>query len=80
MNNVLINYPFVGHLANHIADFIAEKRAVGRKYNTEAKKLYEFSRCTNGMSVSPNELPNDKYGYPRICDSNGGIKPQGKIH
>lgn len=40
------DYIYSGKLGSHIADFIAEKRAFGCLYNTEAKKLSEFSRMT----------------------------------
>lgn len=59
MKSTLIDYPFVGVLANHIAAFIDEKRAVGRKYNTEGKKLYEFSRITEHMHILPDTLPKE---------------------
>jgi len=40
------DYIYSGKLGIQIADFIAEKRAFGYLYNTEAKKLSEFSRMT----------------------------------
>lgn len=40
------DYIYSGKLGTHISDFIAEKRAFGCLYNTEAKKLSEFSRMT----------------------------------
>ena len=40
------DYIYSGKLGSQIADFIAEKRAFGCLYNTEAKKLSEFSRMT----------------------------------
>ena len=40
------DYVYSGKLGSHISDFIAEKRAFGCLYNTEAKKLSEFSRIT----------------------------------
>jgi len=59
MNTALIDYPFVGALAEHMASFIAEKRSVGRIYNTEGKKLYECSRMTEHLATTPNELSED---------------------
>jgi len=38
------DYPYVGELAHVISLYIAEKRAVGALFNTEAKSLYRFSR------------------------------------
>lgn len=40
------DYIYSGKLGPHISDFIVEKRAFGCLYNTEAKKLSEFSRMT----------------------------------
>ena len=40
------DYIYFGKLGTYISDFIAEKRAFGCLYNTEAKKLSEFSRMT----------------------------------
>jgi len=40
------NYVYSGKLGTLIADCIAEKRSFGYLYNTEAKKLSEFSRMT----------------------------------
>lgn len=40
------DYIYSGKLGSQIADYIAEKRAFGYLYNTEAKKLSEFSRMT----------------------------------
>lgn len=40
------DYIYSGKLGSHISDFIAEKRAFGYLYNTEAKKLSEFSQMT----------------------------------
>ena len=40
------DYIYSGKLGSHISDFIVEKRAFGCLYNTEAKKLSEFSRMT----------------------------------
>ncbi|HBK28554.1 MAG TPA: hypothetical protein DDZ04_01400 [Parabacteroides sp.] len=40
------DYIYSGKLGSHISDFIDEKRAFGYLYNTEAKKLSEFSRMT----------------------------------
>ena len=40
------DYVYSGKLGSHISDFIAEKRVFGCLYNTEAKKLSEFSRIT----------------------------------
>ena len=40
------DYIYSGKLGTHISDFIAEKRTFGCLYNTEAKKLSEFSRMT----------------------------------
>ena len=40
------DYIYSGKLGSHISDFIVEKRDFGCLYNTEAKKLSEFSRMT----------------------------------
>ena len=40
------DYIYSGKLGTHISDCIAEKRTFGCLYNTEAKKLSEFSRMT----------------------------------
>lgn len=40
------DYIYSGKLCTQISDFVAEKRAFGCLYNTEAKKLSEFSRMT----------------------------------
>ena len=40
------DYIYSGKLGTHISDFIAEKRTFRCLYNTEAKKLSEFSRMT----------------------------------
>lgn len=42
----IMSYPYEGVLANLCEKFIAEKRALGCSYNTEAKRLREFSKFT----------------------------------
>ena len=50
------NYVYSGKLGTLIAEFIAEKRAFGYLYNTEAKKLSEFSRITLNYDFPDNTL------------------------
>ncbi len=50
------NYSYSGALANICAGFIAEKRALGYLYNTEAKKLSEFARFSEDFVVPPETL------------------------
>ena len=50
------HYVYSGKLGTHIADYIAEKRAFGYLYNTEAKKLSEFSRMTLNYKYPDNTL------------------------
>ena len=49
-------YSYSGMLADICKGFIAEKRAVGYIYNTEAKKLSEFSRFTLAYDFPKNTL------------------------
>lgn len=49
-------YPYSGILSSICEDFIAEKRAVGNQYNTEAKLLSGFSRFTEAFNIPPNAL------------------------
>jgi len=49
-------YKYVGSLAKMCDDFIAEKRAVGYSYTSEAKKLYSFSRFTLDFALPVNTL------------------------
>lgn len=49
-------YQYSGTLAALCENFIAEKRAVGCLYNTEAKKLSEFSRFTLAFEAPDNTL------------------------
>lgn len=49
-------YQYSGALAGLCETFIAEKRAVGYRYNTEAKKLSEFSRFTLTFEFPSNVL------------------------
>jgi integrase len=52
-----MKYEYEGLLANLCESFIAEKRAIGCIYNTEAKHLREFSRFTCEFTFSENTLP-----------------------
>lgn len=49
-------YQYSGVLASICEDFIAEKRAVGNIYNTEAKHLRAFSIFTLGFDIPANVL------------------------
>jgi len=53
------NCQYVGVLSNIINDYIAEKRATGLLFNTEASKLCEFSRLTAEQNLSNTSLPED---------------------
>lgn len=53
------NYQYIGSLANVINGYVAEKRATGVVFNTEAKKLSEFSRWTAEQDFLPNSLPEE---------------------
>lgn len=53
------NYVYSGKLGALIADYIAEKRSFGYLYNTEAKKLSEFSRTTLKYDFPDNTLPQE---------------------
>lgn len=52
-------YTYSGTLAPICERFIQEKRAIGYKYNTEAKKLSEFSRFTLSFDCPSNALPKE---------------------
>jgi len=52
-------YEFEGALAKICEGFIAEKRAVGYRYNTEAKKLSEFSRFSSSFDIPADTLPEE---------------------
>ena len=52
-------YRYSGVLADECKHFIAEKRAVGYLYNSEAKKLSEFSRFTDAFEIPPHTLPEE---------------------
>lgn len=54
--SLIINYKFEGPLAKICDDFIAEKRALGYSYNTEAKKLRAFSRFTLKYNIPDDTL------------------------
>lgn len=55
----LKEYQFCGALSESCASFIAEKRAVGYIYNTEAKHLSEFSRFSEKFNFTKNTLPKE---------------------
>lgn len=56
-NNAKIRtYQYVGALSDACADFVAEKRAVGCLYNTEAYVLSQFSRFSLSFEVPYNVL------------------------
>ena len=57
----LKTYAYSGMLAPICENFIREKRAVGYLYNSEAKKLSEFSRFTLDYDYPPNTLPKDRF-------------------
>lgn len=50
------NYIYSGKLGGRISDYITEKRASGCLYNTEAKKLSEFSRMSLGFEFPDGTL------------------------
>ena len=52
-------YTYSGILAPICESFIQEKRAVGYLYNSEAKKLSEFSRFTLAFKCPPDALPKE---------------------
>ena len=52
-------YEFVGVLAPVIHNFVAEKRALGYIYNTEAKHLRLFSRFTEDFDFPKETLPEE---------------------
>ena len=52
-------YLYSGPLATVCEGFIQEKRAVGCLYNTEAKKLSEFSRFTLSFDFPRDTLPKE---------------------
>lgn len=52
-------YTYSGVLAPVYESFIQEKRAVGYQYNSEAKRLSEFSRFTLAFDFPVNELPKE---------------------
>ena len=55
----LKTYAYSGILAPICENFIQEKRAVGYLYNSEAKKLSQFSRFTLDYDYPPNTLPKE---------------------
>lgn len=55
-NKITKNYEFSGKLSEMCEAFIKEKRAVGYLYNTEAKKLSEFSRFSLSFKYPDNTL------------------------
>lgn len=60
LNDMTIkHYKYSGVLATLCEGYIAEKRAIGCLYNSEAKKLSEFSRFTLAFELSSNELTED---------------------
>ena len=55
-SSVIKEYRYSGELANLCKGFIAEKRAVGYLYNSEAKQLSEFSRFSQAFDIPTNTL------------------------
>jgi len=55
-NSRIKEYNYSGTLASICTDFIAEKRAVGYSYNSEAKNLSAFSLFTLSFEVPENTL------------------------
>lgn len=53
------NYIYSGKLGDRISDYVTEKRASGCLYNTEAKKLSEFSRMSLGFEFPDDTLPQE---------------------
>ncbi len=54
--NLVKVYHYQGPLANICKDFISEKRSLGYIYNSEAKKLCEFSKMSVDYMAPTNEL------------------------
>jgi len=50
------DYPYPGNLAQMCSGLIAEKRALGFIYNTEAERMWEFSRFTEKFGIPQNTL------------------------
>lgn len=55
-SSAIRTYTYSGALAEVCDGFIQEKRAIGCQYNTEAKKLSEFSRFTLAFDCPENTL------------------------
>jgi integrase len=53
------DYQYSGVLAENIAGYVAEKRALGCIFNTESKMLARFSRMTVDFDISKNTLPEE---------------------
>jgi integrase len=53
------DYHFEGKLAKICSDYVAEKRALGCIFNTEAKKLREFSRMSANYDLPSKTLPEE---------------------
>ena len=51
------DYCYVGALADVCHGLVAEKRAAGFKYDTEAKKLGQMCRASVNYNIPPNTLP-----------------------
>ena len=52
----VVNYAYVGQLKQLCENFVEEKRAVGYLYNSEAKKLREFSHFSLNYNLPSNTL------------------------
>jgi len=51
------NHPFVSKLGKHMADFVESKRACGRRYDTEFRRLQELDRLLEAEGLSSEQLP-----------------------
>lgn len=56
---LLKDYEFTGKLRDICAEYVAEKRALGCIFNTESKKLKEFSRMSEDFDFPENTLTED---------------------
>jgi integrase len=55
--NPLRTFDYTGPIGRHLTDFIAEKRAVGFKYSSEAFRLREIDRLCIELNTPPDTLP-----------------------
>lgn len=58
-SNVIFMPDFTGPIAEHLKQFLEEKRTLGRKYTSESYRLLQIDRISKELNIAPNTLPKE---------------------